>query len=482
MARGYGYFAKNIGLLTISNFGSKLLSFLLVPLYTNVLTTEQYGTYDILYTSVSLLIPLLTINLNEGVMRFCLDKDQSKDEVLSVAAKVFVPGCLILGALLALNHALGAITLLDEFAVPFILLYVANAANGILVMYARGADRIADVAVSGILCSAVMLGLSVLLLVVFPLGLMGYFASNIAGLVVQALYIVVKGRLWRSLSLGRPTDGERDLFKRMTSYTAPMIANSISWWTTNAAGKYAVIIICGTAMNGIYSASYKIPSILSVFQSIVYSAWVLSAVQDFDPDDKRGFFSNTYNTYGFAMSVLCSIVIIIDKPLAGFLYGSDFYDAWTYVPPLLISIVFLSLASFLGGVFSAVKDSKAYAKSSMVAAFCNIVLSFLLVWRLGIMGASVAATASYLVMLVLRLKDARKYIKLHLRLGRDFCSYGVLAIQAALLVLLPLDSVILYLPQFACLVVLLVLYKRELLWFVRTLSRKLLGSREQTRD
>lgn len=477
MARGYGYFAKNIGLLTISNFGSKLLGFLLVPLYTNVLTTEQYGTYDILYTSVSLLIPLLTINLNEGIMRFCLDKNQSKDEVLSVAVKVFVPGCVLLGALLALNHALGAIPLLDEFTVPFVLLYVANAANGILVMYARGADRIADVAVSGILCSAVMLGLSVLLLVVFPLGLVGYFASNIAGLVVQALYIVVKGRLWRGLNLGKLTDGERGLLKRMTSYTAPMIANSISWWATNAAGKYAVMFTCGAAMNGIYSASYKIPSILSVFQSIVYSAWVLSAVQDFDPEDKRGFFSNTYNMYGFAMSVLCSIVIAIDKPLAGFLYGSDFYDAWIYVPPLLISIVFLSLASFLGGVFSAVKDSKAYAKSSTIAALCNVALSLLLVWQFGIMGASIAAAASYLVMLILRLKDARKYIKLRLRLGRDFCSYAVLAVQAALLVLLPVDSVLLYVPQLACLAVLLALYRREVLWFVRGLSRKLLGRR-----
>lgn len=475
MARGYGYFAKNIGLLTVSNFGSKFLGFLLVPLYTNVLTTEQYGTYDILYTSVSLLIPLLTINLNEGVMRFCLDKNQSKDEVLSVAAKVLVLGCFLLGLLLVLNHAFGVIPLLDEFAVPFALLYVVNAANGILVMYARGVDRIADVAVSGILCSAFMLGFSVLLLVVFPLGLTGYFASNIVGPAVQAFYIVVKGRLWRELSLGRPTNGEGNLFKRMTSYTTPMIANSVSWWVSNAAGKYAVIFICGAAMNGIYSASYKIPSILSMFQSIVYSAWVLSAVQDFDPDDKSGFFSNTYNAYGFAMSVLCSIMIIVDRPLAGFLYGSDFCDAWIYVPPLLISIVFLSLASFLGGVFSAVKDSRAYAKSSMVAALCNVILSFLLVWQCGIMGAAIAVVTSYLVMLVLRLRDARKYIKLRVRLARDFCSYAVLTIQAALLVLLPLDSALLYLPQVVCLAALLALYRRELLWFARAFSRKFFG-------
>lgn len=463
MARGYGYFAKNVGLLTISNFGSRLLSFILVPLYTNVLTTEQYGTYDILYTTVSLLVPILTIDINEGVLRFCLDRDAENSDVLSVAMRVFLPGTLLLVLLLAANHALMLIPMLDEFALFFMLFYITSALNGILVMYARGADLIVDVAVSGIVCSAAMLVLNVLLLVVFPLGLEGYFIANIAGLASQCVYIACRRRLWRSCHF-LPSRSEESLFKRMSAYTVPMIANSVSWWVTNAAGKYAVILFCGTAMNGIYSASYKIPSILSVFQNIVYSAWILSAVQDFDKDDETGFFSNTYSLYGFAMSALCSMVMIMNKPLAGILYGSDFYEAWMYVPPLLISIVFLALASFLGGVFSAVKDSSAYARSSVVAAACNAVLSLVLVWQSGVMGASIAAAISYGVMLALRIRDAGKHIKLKIRLVRDCASYGVLAVQAALLVLQGLGEPVRYALQAGCLAVVLILYRREAAW------------------
>ncbi len=472
MAKGYGYFAKNVGLLTISNFGSRLLSFILVPLYTNVLTTQQYGTYDILYTTVSLLVPILTININEGVLRFCLDRDAEDSDVLSVAMRAFLPGTLLLALLLAANHALMLIPMLDEFALFFMLLYIASALNGILVMYARGADLIADVAVSGIACSAVMLGLSILLLVVFPCGLEGYFIANITGLASQCVYIACRQRLWRSCHL-LPTRGERSLFKRMSAYTAPMIANSVSWWVTNAAGRYALILFCGTAMNGIYSASYKIPSILSVFQNIVYSAWILSAVQDFDKDDETGFFSNTYSLYGFAMCALCSMVMIMNKPLAGILYGSDFYEAWAYVPPLLISIVFLALASFLGGVFSAVKDSRAYARSSVVAAVCNAVLSLVLVWRFGAMGASVAAAVSYGAMLALRIRDAGKHIKLKIRLVRDCASYGVLAVQAALLVLPGLGEPVRYALQAVCLAVVLILYRREAAWAWRKIAGRL---------
>ncbi|HAQ8217931.1 TPA: oligosaccharide flippase family protein, partial [Enterococcus faecium] len=49
------YLIKNMGILTISNFSSKILVFLLVPLYTSVLSTTEYGTYDLTISTATLL-------------------------------------------------------------------------------------------------------------------------------------------------------------------------------------------------------------------------------------------------------------------------------------------------------------------------------------------------------------------------------------------------------------------------------------------
>ena len=46
MKSKYKYLFKNVGLLTLSNFGGKILTFLLIPLYTKYLTTSEYGIYD----------------------------------------------------------------------------------------------------------------------------------------------------------------------------------------------------------------------------------------------------------------------------------------------------------------------------------------------------------------------------------------------------------------------------------------------------
>ena len=79
----YGYLAKNTLLFTVSSFSSKILSFLLVPLYTNVLSTADYGIADIVSTTSTLLTFVVSLNISESVLRFAIDNnDQDPKRVV----------------------------------------------------------------------------------------------------------------------------------------------------------------------------------------------------------------------------------------------------------------------------------------------------------------------------------------------------------------------------------------------------------------
>lgn len=136
------------------------------------------------------------------------------------------------------------------------------------------------------MCSALIIGCNILFLVVFQWGLTGYFLANIIGPSLQSIYLL--GRV--GLHGVNPYGADRNLEREMLSYSRPMIANSIAWWVNNVSDRYVVTFFCGVAVNGIYSVASKIPSILSVVQSIVGQAWTISAVEEFDPDDSNGFF------------------------------------------------------------------------------------------------------------------------------------------------------------------------------------------------
>lgn len=248
----------------------------------------------------------------------------------------------------------------------------------------------------------------------------------------------------------------------MTSYSKPLMVNSIAWWVNNASDRYMVVLFCGLAENGVYSVASKIPSILNIFQTIFNQAWTLSAVKDFDPEDKNGFFTNAYKAYNCMMVIICSGIIVFDKLLAKFLYAKAFYDAWKYVPWLTIAIVFGALSGYIGGFFSAVKDSRTFAKSTVYGAVTNVILNLILTPLMGAMGAAIATAASYLEVWILRYLHSRKYIRIRIDLRRDFLSYILLVIQSCLL-LLELQEISLYILEGTIFIIIAALYFKDIL-------------------
>ena len=97
------YLVKNVGILAASNFASKILVLLLVPLYTSVLSSEEVGLYDIVVSSVGLVFPLLTLNIVDALMRFLMDKSKSKEEVVSIAFRVVTISVAIVALFLIIS-------------------------------------------------------------------------------------------------------------------------------------------------------------------------------------------------------------------------------------------------------------------------------------------------------------------------------------------------------------------------------------------
>ncbi len=463
----YKYLLKNIGLLTLSNFATKLLSFFLVPLYTSVLTTEEYGTYDLFYTTSSLMIPILSINMTESIIRFCLDKSKNLKEVISISTKIILIGLIPFAALIIINSVFNIFEVFNTYLLFFVLMYLSIGLNQIMFSIARGIEKIKSIAIAGVLNTVVMLGLNLLLLLKFKLGINGYFISYISGLTVSSLFLIFDTKIWKYISF---KSKNRLLQKEMVSYSAPLMVNSISWWINNSSDRYIVIAMCGMAENGIYSVGYKIPSILNIFQNIFNQAWILSSVREFDPEDEDGFFAKTYKVYNCLMVTVCSLIIIFTKILAKFLYANDFFEAWKYVPFLTISILFGALSGHLGGIFSAVKDSKSFSKTSFTGALVNIVLNLILVSLTGPIGAAIATMISYAVVWVMGILYAKRHIKLNLNLKRDIFDYILLVIQSALFFIIS-NNILLYIFEFLLLLLIVVTYRYE----IKLIIQKILG-------
>ncbi|MBL1056153.1 oligosaccharide flippase family protein [Ligilactobacillus agilis] len=463
----YSYLLKNLGLLTLSSFASRILSFILVPLYTSILSTEQYGVYDMFNTTIMLLIPILTIDIVDAVLRFSLDKDKNQHEVFAAGNKMIVISIVIVILFLMINKVLNIFPIVNEYSILFLLMYIFTGYSQLLQYYARGVEKVAALAVSSVIASVVSLSLNILFLVYFKWGLVGYFYATIFGLAIPTIYLVIDLKVWKIIHF---VSKNNTLEKDMMKYSAPLVLNAVSWWMNNSSSRYIVIFLCGMAQNGIFSVGYKIPSILNVFQSIFNQAWTLSSVKEFDSEDKEGFFARTYTVYNFMMVFVCSMLILLTKLLAAILYAKDFYVAWKIVPFLMIAIVFGSISGLLGGIFSAVKDSKAYSVSTTVGAVVNILFGFIGVYFFGVVGAAFSNAISFGVVWLMRVKKVKEYMVLRINFARDIVIYMLLFLQSFLIINIK-NSYISYSVQCLCLTIILLVYRHDIILLIKKIKR-----------
>lgn len=459
----YSYLLKNVGLLALSSFATKLLTFFMVPLYTSVLTTGEYGTFDLFSTTVSVLLPLFTLNIQEGVLRYALDKKFNRDAVVTIGVRWTLLGSVLVGVGTFFLFGLGVFDVPRRFAVYFFFMFVTQALCCLVPYYVRGIDRIADLSVAGVISSVVTIGLNLFFLLSLNWGLDGYFLANIIGPLTQVIYLLIRTGMLRHY---RPFALFPEQNRVLILYSVPLIANSIAWWISSVSDRYIVVFFCGVAVNGVYSVASKIPSILSVFQGIFSQAWTLSAVKDYDREDRDGFFATTYEAYNCALTLVCSSIILLDKILARFLYANDFYEAWQYVPWLTIAVAFGALSNYLGGFFTAVKDTKMFAQSSVAGAVTNLVLNFVLVPFIGPMGAAISTTICYVEVWAIRFWHSRKYIKLRIPLKRDIATYIFLVVQSILINAIA-DQKIMYFMVTVVFIVICFLYRGELIRIAR---------------
>ncbi len=459
----HSYLAKNVLLFSISGFVPKILSIILIPLYTSYLTTAEYGISDLITTTVSLLLPVFTLDIQDAVMRFALDDKYNKKDVFSVAVHVILSGTLLVCIGATAIFFLNIPGLENCYLIFLVIMYFTSAVSNTVSLFCRGIDKVNVMVMGSILNSVVTLSSNILFLAVFHWGLTGYLIANSLGSAVALIWCFIGAKLYQYIEFDVPKSVKAD----MIQFSFPLIFSVIAWWINNASDRYILTWMSGVAVSGLYAISYKIPNVLSMFQNIFAQAWSISAIKEFDKNDSDGFISGMYNMMNFAMTAICSGIMIMNIPVARFLYSNEFFLAWKYVPPLLISVVFNAMALFIGSIFTAVKDTKTLSISTIVGAAINTVCNVVLIHFMGAYGAALATMLGYATVLIMRHIILRKHVRMNIKWNRDITVY-ILLVAQMMVAAVGVKSIVI---QVLFLVIIVVLFKNELESFLKMVKK-----------
>lgn len=425
----YKKLANNSFIFAIGTLGSKLISFLLVPLYTYYLSTSEYGTVDLTITTVNMLIPLVSASAYEAVLRFTMDKNETPAVILTnsitIASGGFVISILFYPMLRYFN-------VLDGNLVYLYMILFAQMFERILAQYTRALGKIKIFALNGILLTFTTGLLNILFLVYWNLGITGYYWAIILAYGFSAIYLLVSTRSYNDL---RFANNDKNTIKELIVYAVPMIPNSLMWWLIDASSRYFIRWFVGISANGLFAVASRIPSLLNILYQVFNQAWQLSAIEEYENENKSEFYTNIFNNLSSFMFLGASGILIFIKVVFDTFFATEYFSAWKVVPFLLLGSIFSGFSSFLGTNYVAAKQTKGVFKTSVYGGIISLILNAIFIPTIGVVGAGISSMTSFFAMFLIRYYDTRKYIKLDI----DWIKFGlnifIILFQIGLLVI-----------------------------------------------
>ena len=400
---------KNTGIIAIGTISTKMINFLLLPMYTALISTEDYGTIDLLSTYATLLMAVASLQIYQAVFRFVAVEREDFNKVKTVLSTLYA---ITIGGLVVYSGLCLLIFPLVSMPYKWYLLVqvVANVYLSMVTNSVRGLGDNASYAFANFLSAAISLVLNVLFLVVFRWPAMTMLWAYILGPVVGGTVAFVHKRMWRFLD---PRAVNLQSAKKYLRYALPLIPNELSWWVVHASDRTIVSAFLGVAANGLIAVASKFSSIYSTIFSVFNTAWTEQCVLHFNEEGGRGYLAKTMVTVTKLFSGL-TLLLIAFMPLAfSVLVNRQYAEAYGLVPIYLMAVFFNVLIGLVSPIYLINNETGKVAKSTAVAAVINIGVDLLLIGSIGVYAAPVSSLCAYLAVSLWRVWDVqRRYLKI----------------------------------------------------------------------
>lgn len=424
--------AKNTAIISLGTLFPRFITVFVTPILTAQLTKTEYGQYDLITTIVSLLLPIVTLQISTAAFRFLIDKRNCQNDSTSVISTIFS---------FVIMMSFGACT------IYYLIVRNTLGTNGIIVclyflsdillitaqQVMRGLGRNMMFSLSTIIRSAVDVLLIALLTGVIPgisnFGLNGVLWAMLLSTTAALVFLLVSGKIWPYLSIKAVSLSQ---LKELLSYSWPMVPNNLSMWVLRLSDRLVITSVLGIEANAVYAVANKLPTIFSAFQTTFTLAWQENASIAVKDGDKDVYYSSMFDWIFSLLTGVLAVLIAATPIIWRLLIRGEYDQAYYQLPILYLGVMFSCMASTLGGIYVAHMKTKSIGITTMISAGINLLIDIIFVRMIGIWAGSISTMVAYLFLFVFRMIDVQKFQKMSFKIDKIVFSISLLAIMSVI--------------------------------------------------
>lgn len=387
----------------ISTIVARLLNFILLPLYANILSPSEFGIQANIYAYIAFFILFYGYGMESAYFRFASSKEigSEKDNFSTPYISI-----LIVSVLLSIGLFLFAIPLTTLFMIDGSLYRLIYYASGILFFDAmvlvpfaslrlqKKAKYFASIKVINIICTIV---LNIILVYHLRWGIEGIFLSNLAASVISFIMLIPTTIRQFEFSF------HKVLFKELLKFGLPILPVGVSGILLQLVDRPILLYLMDEASVGIYQANFRLGIFMALVTGMFEFAWRPFFLSHAKDPNAKALFSRVM-TYYLAVCAIVFLVIsffiedVIKFKFHGhYILRPEYWDGLAVVPLVLVSYIFSGIGTNLNAGIQIEKKTKYLFPTSFSGSLTKIILTFIFVPKYGIMGAAYATIFGYLM-------------------------------------------------------------------------------------
>ena len=407
---------ENSFLYTFSSLLVKAIGFIMLPIYTNFLTPDDYGITNLVNSFTGVATFIVAFSLYSAIIRFYVDYKSDREKLKrfygTILMFISISGLIFAGIMFLFRKTLVRwlfdgidffpFVIIALLTLTFICLHTAH--QSIL----KGMQSGRKLTVISLIVFVLQVGLNLFFIGVLKLGAAGVLLSTLtinAIYVFYMLYDLVNNNLI-SFCI------DIDLLKAALKYSVPIMPHNLSTSIASFASRVFINRSTALASVGLYGVSMQFGAIIDMVQSSVYQAftpWLYNLMSQEGEDKKKDivvlsrFLLILYSLLYMGIGLFSPEVLML-------MTAESYHMAWTVIPILVIAFSVKSLYYFYINILFYYKEAanKIFV-STVTGSFADIILSSILVKYYGMYGAALAFLVAKVIVVSLVVVMSKKY-------------------------------------------------------------------------
>lgn len=392
----------------------KVAAIFLMPIYTNILTKEEYGMMALI-TSCSGVIGLVSnLNIHSGIARDYYEEGINRRALVSTGLfSILTISALVMIIMIVTKQfwMKNVLNISENYTLPFVVMLLSVPMDSLQLYFAiltRYKKKPVTYSIGMIISLILTIGISIYGVVILRSGIVSIFLGHLAGLFFLTLFFASVNRKLIAFTFAY------SYLKRALLFSLPTLPAILAGWVDNSLGQVLIGKFCSMEELGVYSIAISLTSVFVLISTAFQNVWFPFLYENYHIPEFQEQIKKIFTAVSFALFIISSALSLFSNEIILLLSNSSYTDAGRYITVLVVPMCFYLMFPFASAGVTISRDTKFIGISYVIGGCINLSLLISFIKFIGVIAVPLCLATSRIITYYILYITSEKRLKYNL--------------------------------------------------------------------